>query len=151
MNASVKKIFIAIGVSVVIGFGVCYFSIVLPAGNRAAADLRASNELVKQYKAQVDGSTKTISDMSATITGQKSDISNLRNQITRINTDNKRLDDTNKQLEADKGQLTGQLNYFREYYNKSQQQDRQFGIAIDAAQGAISSSLEDIRGIQINK
>jgi len=150
MNADIKKFIIAVAVSLIIGFGVCYFSIVLPAGNRAAKDLRTSNELVKQYKAQVDGSTKTISDMSATITGQKSDISNLRNQITGIRSDNSRLDATNKQLEADKGQLTEQSRFFRDYYNKSQQQDRDFGVAIDTAQGAISSALDDIRTLQKN-
>ena len=151
MNATFKSVLIAISISLIVGFGVCYFSIVLPAGNRAAADLRASNELVKQYKAQVDGSTKTISDMSATIAGQKLDITSLRNQNEGIRSDNNRLDATNKQLEADKGQLTEQSRYFRDYYNKSQQQDKQFGIAIDAAQSAISSSLEDLRGIQINQ
>ena len=150
MNATLKKIFIAIGVSLVIGFGVCYFSIVLPAGNRAATELRASNELAKQYKTQIDGSTKTISDMSAIIAGQKSDITSLRNQNEGIRSDYNRLDATNKQLEADKGQLTEQSRFFRDYYNKSQQQDRDFGVAIDTAQGAISSALDDIRTLQKN-
>ena len=149
MNATLK-IFIAIGVSIIIGFGACYFSIVLPAGNRAAKELATSNALVIKYRDQVTGSTKTISDMSATIEGQKSDISSLRNQITGIRSDYNRLDATNKQLEADKGQLTEQSRYFRDYYNKSQQQDRDFGVAIDTAQGAISSALDDIRTLQKN-
>lgn len=151
MNANIKTILIAIGISLVVGFGICYFAIVLPANGRAAADLRASNELVKQYKEQAAGSAKTIDDLSATVEGQKSSIASLRSQNTRANADNKRLDATNKQLEVDKGQLANQLGFFSDYYNRSQQSDHDFGVAVDSAQSSVSSALDDLRFIQINK
>jgi|WetSurMetagenome_2_1015567.scaffolds.fasta_scaffold133342_4 septal ring factor EnvC (AmiA/AmiB activator) len=151
MNANIKTILIAIGISIVVGFGICYLTIVLPASRRAAIDLRASNELAKQYKEQADGSAKTVGDMQTTIDGQKLDISKLRSEADRIAANNKRLDETNKQLERDKGQLTDQLGFFSDYYNKSQQQDKRFGEAIDTAQGAVSSALDDLRSIQVNQ
>jgi len=96
--------------------------------------------------------------MQTTIDGQKLDISRLSGEVARVNANNKRLDDTNKRLELaignlerDKGQLTSQLGYFTDYYNKSQQADHDFGVAIDTAQGAVSSALDDLRSIQVNQ
>ena len=144
----VYKTLMCLGIGLAIGFAVCWFAIVQPAGARASAALTKSNALAEQYRKQAADSLVTIAGMSTTIEGQKSDISKLSGQIARIAGDNRRLDETNKQLEVDKGQLTSQLGFFSDYYNKSQQQDKQFGDAVDNAAAAVLGALDDLHTLQ---